>query len=167
MKPGTEAESDDLRALASHLRNVAIDLRPPVLDDLGLAAALEYLAEGATSPDCPVIAEIDDHCGLARAQRPPEDIELAMYRIATEAVGNAVSHSGASRIVVRAQVEPANVELDVVDDGAGLDPKVAREAVKQKHMGLSSMRRRAEAIDADLTIHANRAGTTVHVVWRA
>ncbi len=166
IKPGTESESDDLRALASHLRNVAIELRPPVLDDLGLAAALEYLADGATRPECPVLAEVGNHAGLGRAQRPPEEVELAMFRIATEAVGNALAHSGASRIVLRAEVDPSRVDLTVSDDGGGLEAAAARAASRQRHMGLSSMRHRAEAIDAELQISGSRSGTHVRVVWQ-
>jgi signal transduction histidine kinase len=166
IKPGTESESDDLRALASHLRNVAIDLRPPVLDDLGLPAALEYLADGASRRDCSVIAEVLDHTGIARTQRPPEEVELAMFRIATEAVANALAHSGASEIVVRAEVAPTRIQMTVRDDGAGLDPAAARAAVRERHMGLSSMRHRAEAIDADLQITGSKTGTVVRVAWQ-
>jgi len=166
VKPGTEAESDDLRALASHLRNVAIDLRPPVLEDLGLPAALEYLAEGANSPERPIVAEIIDRAGIVRSQRPPDAVELAMFRIAMEAVTNAVAHSGADSIRISAIVEPRRVELRVADDGAGLDPAAAKAALKAKHMGLSSMRRRADAIDADFSIHAGGAGTTIEAVWQ-
>jgi signal transduction histidine kinase len=166
VKPGTEAESDDLRALASHLRNVAIDLRPPVLEDLGLPAALEYLAEGANSPERPVVAEITDRAGIVRAQRPPEAVELAMFRIAMEAVANAIAHSGADSVRVSALVDPRRVELRVTDNGGGLDAVTAKAALKAKHMGLTSMRRRADAIDADLSIHGGSAGTTIEAVWQ-
>jgi signal transduction histidine kinase len=166
VKPGTEAESDDLRALASHLRNVAINLRPPVLDDLGLPAALEFLAEGARSDDRRVVAEIRDGTGLAREERPPEPVELALFRIAAEAVTNAVAHSGATEIRMTASVEPARVDLRISDNGGGLNPEAARAALRQKHMGLNSMRRRAEAIDADFRIQATRQGTTIETVWQ-
>jgi signal transduction histidine kinase len=167
VKPGTEAESDDLRALASHLRNIAIELRPPVLDDLGLPAALEYLAQGATSPERPVLVAITDETGLARGQRPPDEVETAMFRIAMEAVANAVAHSGATQIQLRAQVDPRCVRLSVSDNGTGLDPTAARDALRLKHMGLSSMRRRADAIDADFSINATPAGTTVEALWQS
>jgi len=167
VKPGTEAESDDLRALASHIRNVAIDLRPPVLEDLGLPAALEYLAEGASRPSCPVVAEVTDNAGIVRAQRPPEAVELAMFRIAMEAVANALAHSGAKSIQVSATVDPRRVELRIADDGGGLDPEVARAALKAKHMGLTSMRRRADAIDADFSIRARQRGTIIEAIWQA
>jgi signal transduction histidine kinase len=165
--PGTEAESDDLRALAGHLRNVATELRPPVLDDLGLPAALDYLAEESTSSAIPVTAEIVDDTGFGPDRRPPSEVELAMFRIASEAVRNAVRHSGGSSVRIRAAVAPDRIELTVADDGAGLAADAARDAAKRKRMGIASMRRRAQAIDAELSIDGSGGGTQVKVAWQA
>jgi signal transduction histidine kinase len=167
IQPGAEAETEDLRALAGHLRNVATELRPPVLDDLGLPAALDYLAEQAATPAVPVTATVDDQTGFGEDRRPPTDVELAMYRIAAEAVGNAIRHSGGSVVRIDAAVAPDRVTLEVTDDGAGLAPEKAREATKRKRLGLTSMRRRAEAIDAELSIDGSRGGTRVRVTWQA
>jgi signal transduction histidine kinase len=164
--PGAEAESEDLRALAGHLRNVATELRPPVLDDLGLPAALEYLAEETTTPAMPVTTDVVDDTGFGTERRPPTDVELAMFRIASEAVGNAVRHSGGSQVQVRAAVAPDRVELVVTDDGAGLASEAARDASRRNRLGLASMRRRAEAIDAELSIDGSTKGTEVRVVWQ-
>ena len=164
--PGAEAESDDLRALASHLRNVAVELRPPVLDDLGLPAALEYLAEQTTTDQRPVSAAISPETTRALARRPPAAVELAMFRIATEAVTNAIRHSGASAIEVWADVQPSRVELLVIDNGSGFDERAAPHA-RGRHFGLSSMRRRAQAIDADLSISSASPGTRVRALWQA
>jgi signal transduction histidine kinase len=165
--PGAEAESEDLRALAGHLRNVATELRPPVLDDLGLPAALDYLAEETTTQALPVTTELVDDTGFGTDRRPPTDVELAMFRIASEAVGNAVRHSGGTKVQVHAAVAPDRVELAVSDDGAGLPTEAAQDASRRKRLGLASMRRRAEAIDAELSIDGSARGTTVRVVWQA
>ena len=165
--PGTEAESENLRALAGHLRNVATELRPPVLDDLGLAAALDYLAEESTSSPIPVSAKVVDNTGFGAERRPPADVELAMYRIASEAVGNAVRHSGGSEVTISGAVAPDRVMITIGDDGAGLPADAARDAAKRKRMGLASMRRRAQAIDAELTIDGSPTGTQVRVAWQA
>jgi two-component system sensor histidine kinase UhpB len=165
--PGTESESADLRALAGQLRNVATELRPPDLDDLGLPAALEFLAEEATTPTIPVTAEVVDDTGFGTERRPPTEVELAMFRIASEAVGNAVRHSAGSAVRVRANVAPDRVEVEISDDGAGLASEAAHDAAKRKRLGLASMRRRAEAIDAELSIDGSKHGTTVRVAWQA
>jgi signal transduction histidine kinase len=167
IKPGTEAESEDLRTLAGHLRNVATELRPPVLDDLGLPAAIDFLAEETTTPAVPVTAEVVDDTGFGAERRPPAAVELAMYRIASEAVGNALRHAGGSKVRIRASVAPDRVDLFVADDGSGLDDASARDAAKHKRLGLASMRRRAQAIDAELSINGSPRGTEVRVVWQA
>ena len=165
--PGAEKESEDLRALAGHLRNVAADLRPPVLDDLGLPAAIDFLAEEATSARLPVVADVVDDTGFGAERRPPTEVELAMFRIASEAVGNALRHSGGSGVQIHAEVAPDRVKVVVADDGSGLDSARASGASRRKRLGLASMRRRAEAIDAELSIDGSSRGTAVTVVWQA
>jgi signal transduction histidine kinase len=164
--PGAEAASESLRAVAGHLRNVATELRPPVLDDLGLPAALDYLAEETTTAALPVRAEVVDDTGFGAEHRPPADVELAMYRIAAEAVENAIRHSGGTTVALRATVAPDRIELSIADDGAGLRDGAGRDAAKRKRLGLASMRRRAQAIDAELSIDGSR-GTRVRVMWQA
>jgi signal transduction histidine kinase len=165
--PGAEAESENLRQLASHLRNVATELRPPVLDDLGLGAALDYLAEDASTPAFPVSAVVRDDTGFGPGRRPPAEVELAIFRIAGEAVGNAVRHSGGTKAEISAAVRPDRVDLSVTDDGLGLGNDAAREATRRKRLGMASMRRRAEAIDAELSIESSAKGTEVRLAWRA
>lgn len=163
--PGTEAVSDDLRALAGHLRDVAIDLRPPVLDDLGLPAALYELAEGSSRTGPAVTASLQDETSFDPAHRPPAEVELAMFRIASEAVSNSVRHAGATTISIHGRISPVQVELVIADNGRGLPSRSA--AGSGKHIGMSAMRRRAQAVDADLSIKSSNSGTEVHVEWRS
>jgi len=165
--PGAMSESEDLRGLAGHLRNIASDLRPPVLDDLGLPAALDYLAEETTSQALSVSAVVVDGTGFGPERRPPADVELAMFRIAREAVANSIKHAGASKVEIRAEVAPRRVEVVISDDGTGMDSRKVREAMRHKHLGLASMRRRAQAIDAELTIDGRGRGTAVTATWQA
>jgi signal transduction histidine kinase len=166
IKPGTEAESDDLRALAGHLRTVAADLRPPVLDDFGLPAALEHLAEELATESLPVRVDIHDATTFSRDGRPPDDVELGVYRIAAEAVGNAVRHSGASAVWLEGEIGPSAIDLTVRDDGRGLDAEVLRAAARRRHFGIASMHRRAQAIDAELSIEGPPGGTRIRVAWQ-
>src|SRR5262249_44273841 len=114
-----------------------------------------------------VTADVVDETGLTPDRRPPTDVELAMYRIAAEAVGNAVRHSGGSAVTIDARIAPDRVDLAITGDGGGLKPEAARDAARRKRLGLLSMRRRAEAIDAELAIASSAGGTRVTVTWRA
>ena len=166
VKAGTEAERDDLRGLAGRLRGVASELRPPVLEDFGLPGALAHLAEQANSEACSVVARTQPSTSLDRRHRPPEDVELAVYRIAGEAVLNAKQHAHAAHIEIRASIAQDAISVDVADDGMGVTPAQLRSAASRNRMGVGSMRRRAAAIDADFSIKgAEGVGTTVHLEW--
>jgi signal transduction histidine kinase len=166
VKPEAQAEVSDLTAVAEQLRIVATDLRPPVLDDLGLGAALEFLAEETSSASLPVSAHVDDEGRDSFGRRPPPEVELAVFRIAQEAVGNAIAHAQASTIHITSEISPSAVELVVRDDGSGLRPEDGRLAARRGRLGLASIRRRAQGIDAELSIDGHVGGTTVRVVWR-
>jgi signal transduction histidine kinase len=163
--PEARAESEELRAVAEQLRGVATELRPPVLDDLGLAPALEFLAEAASTDEVAVVAEVEDLTSLAVGGRPPAEVELAIFRIAQEAVANALRHAQASEISLAGEVAADRVVLTVTDDGRGLDEAEARAAGRRGRLGLASIRRRAEAIDAEVDISGSRDGTRVAVRW--
>lgn len=164
--PEARAESDQLRRVAGHLRAVATELRPPVLDDLGLPSALEFLAERSTTDAVAVAVALKDATGIDRDHRPPPAVELAAFRIAQEAVSNALRHARASSVAIRGAIAPDVVELEIADDGVGIGRNAGREAAQRGRLGLASMRRRAEAIDADLAVTGSDAGTTIRLTWR-
>lgn len=165
--PEAHAEGAALRRVADGLRRLTSELHPPVLDDLGLVAAIQHLAD-QVRPQTGVrlVVEIADHTGLPRADRPPEEVELNLFRIVQEAVGNALKHADASAVRVSGEVTGRRVRLLVEDDGLGLRPAAADEALRAGRLGLPSMRRRAEAIGAELEAGAGpTTGTRVVVDW--
>lgn len=167
--PEARAEADDLRSVAEQLRGLATELRPPVLDDLGLVPALEYLAETCDTERLRVRSDVIDGTGVERGSRPPSDVELAVFRIAQEAVANALQHAGASSISITGSVEPRRVRVEVADDGQGIAADAVESARRRGRLGLSSIRRRAQAIDADLQIigpeTGSARGTRVELRW--
>jgi signal transduction histidine kinase len=163
--PEAREGADRLRAVATHLRETTTDLRPPVLDDLGLGAALDFLATQATGNGIRVSADVTD-AGPDPAARPPTNVELAIFRVAQEAVTNAVRHADAKAVRIAGSVNRDAVTVTVHDDGRGLSNDRQREAIKAGRLGLASMRRRAEGIDADLSVTGSTAGTQVAVRWR-
>jgi signal transduction histidine kinase len=164
--PNTSEETGSLLAIADELRAVAVELHPPMLDDLGLGAALDYLAEQASGDGARVEARIDDTTRPEPDRRPPPTVELAVYRIASEAVANALRHARAHEISIVALVARNSVRLEITDDGVGLQDLDALRATSKGHLGLTTMRRRAQAIGAELSIRGSAAGTKVVLTWQ-
>jgi signal transduction histidine kinase len=168
--PEAHAQAASLQAIADELRSVAVDLRPPMLDDIGLGAALDFLTEQVSTPGTPVEIELEDHTGPERERRPPPAVEFALYRIVREAVANSLRHADAQRVRISGQLSPEAIDLTVVDDGVGISAEAGKRASGRGRLGLASMRRRAQAIGAELTLEAARApsaGTRMSVRWRA
>jgi signal transduction histidine kinase len=163
-QPGTEGQQAALRGVAEQLRRIATNLHPPVLDDLGLVPAVETLF--AEPGPVPVMLELDHGTGFGSAERLPFDVELAAYRIIAEATTNALRHSGCQTIVVRGRISADSLAIDVIDDGSGVTERDLEAALRRGHLGVASMRRRAEAIDAQLVHGPNpEHGTTVSLRW--
>jgi PAS domain S-box-containing protein len=140
------------RAL-QQVRSLSFELRPAMLDDLGLAAALRAFARKQASA-----------AGLAlglrispRLQGAPKDVETACFRIAQEAVTNVVRHAHARRLDVTLRRTDGTLELAVQDDGAGIPDALAAFA----GLGLLSMRERAEAVGGGLEVASVPGGGTV------
>jgi signal transduction histidine kinase len=167
-KPESAAEAGALRDVAAHLRAVATDLQSPVLEDLGLGPAIAFLAQGANAnvSSVRVGVGLDDQTGVTRSDRLPAEVELALYRILQEAIGNAQRHSGGSRVEVTGTLAPGFARLTISDDGVGLGEGSVHDARRRGRLGMDSMRRRAAAIGATLEITAAAPrGTAVTVRW--
>jgi signal transduction histidine kinase len=137
-------------------RDVMAELRPPALDDYGLAAALRTFAE-AQSPRLHLPIEVE---GADLSPRPSAGVEGALFRIAQEAVANAARHARARRVSVRVESDGDRVILTVEDDGEGFDP--AAPSAGPDHWGLKNMGERARAAGGTLRIEsAPGSGTRV------
>jgi signal transduction histidine kinase len=145
---------DELRAAIADIRRLVHDLRPPALDDLGLAAALRRLAEryGSEDEQLQVLVETPEDLPTL-----PAAVEVAVYRITQEALINVARHARARNCVVRLAVDE-DVALEIVDDGIGIP--VERGA----GVGLSSMRERASELGGSCVVEpAPKGGTRVLV----
>ncbi len=157
-----DAEGADMaRTVADRLRAISGDLRLPILDDLGVGPALDWLVnriERMTGGD--VRLELSDE------RRPPADVELAVFRIAQEALANAVKH-GRPPIVVRYRATDLGISLSVDDAGPGIDPTASEGAPAEGHFGMLNMQQRAEHIGAILDVRRwPTGGTHVALEWR-
>jgi signal transduction histidine kinase len=158
---GDEANATAAREVAERLRAICGDLRLPVLDDLGVGPALEWLC--ARQGEVAGSITLDR---MAEESRLPADVELAVFRVAQEALSNAIRH-GAPPIVVSYRAAEDSIELRVDDSGPGLADGAAGLAEQTGHLGLLNMTQRAEALGASLTIGRRPGGgTRVSLVWR-
>ncbi len=156
------ARAAELAAAAlDETRSAIAGLRPPVLDDLGLAASLESL--GHSFPGLRVLVE-------ATGERLPEHLETAIYRTAQEALQNIAKHANAQSARIRLTAPPGRVVLEITDDGTGFDPtSVPSEGAAGQPgptgFGLAGMRERAELLGGTLGLtSAPGRGTTVRLV---
>lgn len=150
-------EVDELLAMAEeHLRQLAYELRPKILDDLGLRPALEMMAERMlVRSGLQVKVEAPD-------RRLPLLVETALYRIAQEAVTNAVRHGRSRTVSIRIDVDPSTVRCAIRDDGSGFDPQRLGSGAG---LGLVGARERAEALGGTLEITSSRRrGTELRIM---
>lgn len=153
---------EDLRELADRslesVRRACRDLRPSVLDDLGLAAALDWLAQGTIQRGLPCTLRIE-----GTAFPVPGEAELVFFRIAQEALTNAWRHAHASHAEILLAYEPERLRLRVQDDGCAFDPTQEYRR-RGGGLGLLGIRERASLVGADLEIaSASGQGTAVEV----
>src|SRR5581483_5618655 len=144
-----------------NLRRMTRALRPIYLEDLGLATALEMLARENSQN----IGLKIDFQRLGEEQRLPRDVELALYRIAQEALNNVIRHSKAKHADLCITFTGKAILLEISDDGIGFEmPKSPTDFAPKGHFGLLGMRERAELIGARLDVEsAPGKGTRLNV----
>lgn len=166
--PEAREENVALREVAAELRAIATELRPPILDDLGLPAAIGSLisATRRTSEGFEIADQVRDATNDGGSGRPPASVEIAVYRIVQEALANALRHSGGHHIVVEGVVAAERITLAVRDDGSGLAQAALDRATREGHLGVHSMRQRAQAVGAELSLRTGpEGGLEVGVRW--
>ena len=145
-----------LSVTSAEIRSIIADLRPPVLDDFGIYAALRgHAAAVATRLGIDVSISISD-----ALPRPSPAVETTLFRIAQEALTNMTKHAGAKRFEIRAAARDGTLELTIADDGVGFDPSGAAA----HGQGMRTMRERADSIGAKFELEAaSGAGTRIRV----
>ena len=145
----------------ANLRRLTRALRPIYLEDLGLVTALEMLAR-ETSQNSPVAVNFYRE-GTER--RLLHETELALYRIAQEALNNVVRHSKASRAELKIEFGASQILMEIIDNGIGFDmPKSPTDFAPNGHFGLLGIRERADLMEAKLEVQSEAGhGTRVSV----
>ena len=151
-----------LEETTARVRELMMELRPPVLDDYGLAAAVEWYAK-EFGDRANLVVEVTASGGR---QRMDPAKEITMFRILQEALTNVAKHASASRVQVRLEHEGALVRMTVRDDGRGFDPGVQGRA-QRPTWGLLNMAERARMINGKCRIESTPGQGTVVVVEAA
>jgi two-component system NarL family sensor kinase len=147
-----ERSAAAITSVLAEVRRISHDLRPALLDDLGLAAALAHLC-AETGNGIQFAAE-----GVA--ERLPAEVATVLFRIAQEGLANSARHAGANRTSVLLSQRGARLALTISDDGVGFD--VDDLALHpQRGIGLRNMSERMDAIGGTMEIVSNSAGTTL------
>ena len=166
-RAGTAAvlEDENIRIVEQtlqHVRDLALALRPSMLDDLGLLPALRWLTEQqSTRTGLPVVLRAP-----SRLQRLSPDLETAVFRIVQEALTNIARHAHATEVEISLQVEVGALRVDISDNGVGFDvPAMQQRAAEGASIGVLGMAERASLVGATLTIHSERGrGCTISLV---
>lgn len=144
------------------LHRVIVNLRPSVLDDLGLAAAIEWLAEHQLRR-----AGIVARCELGDLQdcRADPSIEIALFRVVQESITNIVRHADAASVLIQGGLSGARLWIEIEDDGRGFDPlAVYPDNETLRGVGLLGMRERMELVGGTLRVDsAPGEGTRVRI----
>ena len=146
--------------MLEQVHDISLDLRPSILDDLGLEPALRWYTERQAAL---VELKAEFHGGSLEQRLDPV-IETECFRIAQEALTNVVRHAQAKSVTVELREEDGQLHLRVRDDGVGFDVAVVRErAVRGTSLGLLSMEERAVLAGGRLEFNsAPGRGTEVH-----
>jgi signal transduction histidine kinase len=142
-----------VKDLSTDLRRLSLDLHPSRLEQLGLASSLEGLC-GETDRAQPITVELS--CGDIPFDLP-NDLALCVYRIVQECLQNAVKHSNAAVVSVKAEIHESRISVSVSDDGIGFD---VSSAAYTQSLGLVSMRERVRMLKGTFSIDSKPGSGT-------
>lgn len=148
-----------LDRIEEQLRRLSHELRPLILDDLGLVPAIQFLGEGVSRRSGMAITVKSD-----REERMPPLVETALYRIVQEALTNAARHARASRVTITLRHNDGQIRCSIRDDGVGISPQAASKPDSGRGLGLIGIRERIAPLSGTFEIQSGkRKGTELLV----
>lgn len=166
-----ESDLEGLKALVpvtqqsiEEVRRITMDLRPSILDDLGILATISWVCREFETIYKNISIQKEIHI---REEDIPVSIKTVIYRILQESLNNVAKHSGAHRVRIELRHTGRRIELAVVDTGSGFDKeRVLAMANVDRGLGLVSMKERAELSDGVFKLQTEPGnGTQIHVSW--
>lgn len=147
--------NDLLKQVEAQLRQYSHELRPPVLDDLGLVPAVRFLADSVSKRAALPVRVVAEN-----VPRLVSAAEIALYRVIQEALNNAVKHAKANSVLVLLRADHSALYCTIEDDGAGFDPAAAQAPGSRKGLGLIGMQERVKALGGNLQITSSYGSGT-------
>ncbi len=144
-----------MRGVMADVRRISHDLRPTLLDDLGLSSAIEQIAREFGERSC---VAVEAQIGLL--PKIPEAAATAMFRLAQEALGNIAEHAQAKHVLLQLRYSDAGLELRLRDDGCGFDVAGTLRQPREG-LGLTNMRERMETLGGHFGIQSAPGATVV------
>ena len=138
-----------LELIEVQLREISHDLRPTILDDLGLGPALQGLTDRISKR---YGIEISCTCTISRRLSP--SVETTLYRVVQESLNNVVKHASAGKAVIRLSSNALGVKCSIEDNGAGFDLNEVLSKKGSRGLGLLGIRERVEAVSGTLVINS-------------
>jgi two-component system, NarL family, sensor histidine kinase DegS len=145
-----------LQMIEVQLREIAHDLRPMILDDLGLVPAVEEFIQRVARR-----YGIETTCESALPARLSPPVETTIYRIVQESLNNVVKHAHATRVEIRIACEGRHVSCLIRDNGTGFNLNEVLSRKGSRGLGLVGIRERVDSVRGDLTIHSVPGNGTV------
>ncbi len=163
LRNGRTPRLDEVKAVAvralEDVHRLILDLRPSVLDDLGLLSAIRWYAERHLES-----RGISVRCEFGDMPRLAPEVETALFRISQETLSNVARHAQASAVLVEVGIEGGEVRIAIEDDGKGFEPAAVVERDGRPHWGLMGIRERAEILGGVARIESSpEQGTRVEV----
>ena len=142
------------------IRNMAVELRPTALDDLGLAAAVrKYVANFQERFGIMIGFQVDSGINELAA-----DLSVTLYRIVQESLANAARHSGATAIEISLEMQPSQVLLRIADNGQGMPDGELERAARANRLGIYGMRERVELCGGEFLLESKVGAGTIILV---
>jgi signal transduction histidine kinase len=161
-EPALRQAIEDTEVAIDNLRAIISDLRPSLLDDLGLQPAIEALAERRSDAGRKIVCEISLPDAEGGGVLLDRELETTVYRLIQESLTNVVKHANATTVAVVVRGTGDEVSIEVRDDGDGFDPEV-----RGAGFGLAGMRERAFLAGGALEIESGAEGTAVRARLKA
>ncbi len=164
LRSGRVPRLEEVKGLAvrtlEDVHRLILDLRPSVLDDLGLLSAIRWYAERYLESRGVAV-----RCEFGEMRRLPPEMETALFRICQETMGNVARHAQATAVLVQVGIEADEVVVDIEDDGTGFDPKAAAGGEGRRPWGLMGIRERAQILGGVARVESS-PGQGTHVAVR-